>query len=56
MSLVLFEESLRSEQLAKSGVNLDEEVVRMISYQRTFQATARYIAQIDELLQLVVNL
>jgi len=52
----VFEESLRGQALSISGVNIDEEVVRMIQYQRTFQAAARYIGVMSELLDLLVNL
>jgi len=52
----VFETTLRGQKLAISGVNLDEEAVRMIGLQRSFQAAARYIAALDELLQIVVNL
>ncbi len=40
----VFEQTLRSQKLAISGVNLDEEAVRLIAFQRAFQASARYIA------------
>lgn len=52
----VFETTLRGQKLAISGVNLDEEAVRMIGLQRSFQASARYIAALDELLEIVVNL
>jgi len=52
----VFETSLRGQKLAISGVNLDEEAVRMIGLQRSFQAAARYIAALDELLEILVNL
>jgi len=51
-----FEDTLRGQKLALSGVNLDEEAVRMIALQRSFQAAARYIAALAELLEMVVNL
>ncbi|MEX0865841.1 MAG: flagellar hook-associated protein FlgK [Pirellulales bacterium] len=52
----VFESSLAGQKLATSGVNLDEEIVRMIQYQRAFQMTARYISELDELLQILINL
>lgn len=52
----VFEETLRGQKLATSGVSLDEEAVRMISYQRSFQASARYIATLQELFGILVNL
>ncbi|PHS32818.1 MAG: hypothetical protein COA82_09090 [Alkaliphilus sp.] len=39
-----------------SGVNLDEETLALIVHQRAFQASARYISTINELLQIVLNL
>jgi len=52
----VFEISLRGQKLATSGVNLDEEAVRMISYQRSFQAASKYIATLSELFELLVKI
>jgi len=52
----VFEETLVGQQLAVSGVNLDEEAVRMITLQRTYQASARYVTTLAELLEVLVNL
>jgi flagellar hook-associated protein 1 FlgK len=51
-----FESSLSSQQTAISGVNLDEEAVNMITYQRSFQATAKYIATVSDLLDILVQI
>ncbi|MGA2798743.1 MAG: flagellar hook-associated protein FlgK [Thermoguttaceae bacterium] len=51
-----FESSLRSQQTAISGVSLDDEAVNMITYQRSFQASAKYIATISDLLNTLVQL
>lgn len=51
-----FEETLTGQHLAISGVSLDDEAVRLITYQRAYQASAKYIASISELLDLLVNL
>jgi flagellar hook-associated protein 1 FlgK len=51
-----FENSLRSQQTAISGVNLDEEAVNMINYQRSFQASAKFIATVSELLGILVQI
>ncbi|MBN2023108.1 MAG: flagellar hook-associated protein FlgK [Pirellulales bacterium] len=48
--------SLEGQKMAMSGVNLDEEAVRMLAYQRSFQASARYIAALDELFEMLVSL
>lgn len=52
----VFEQTLNGQKLAISGVSLDEEAVRMMSYQRAFQASARYIRTLDELIGILVNL
>jgi flagellar hook-associated protein 1 FlgK len=51
-----FESTLDAEAQSVSGVNLDEEAIRMITLQRTYQATARYISTLSELLDTLVNL
>lgn len=51
-----FQQTLEGQHLAVSGVNLDEEAVRMIEYQRVFQASARVIATVNELLQTLLEL
>jgi len=52
----VFEDTLRGQKLATSGVSLDEEAVRMISFQRSFQASAKYIATLAELFDILVGL
>ena len=52
----VFESTLRGQKLATSGVSLDEEAVRLISYQHSFQASARYIGVLGELLDVLVSL
>ncbi len=52
----VFKETLEGQKMGISGVNLDEEAVRMITYQRQFQASSRMIATLDELLEILVNL
>lgn len=51
-----FQQSLEGQQLAISGVNIDEEAVRMIEYQRVYQASAKVISTVNELLQTLLNL
>lgn len=51
-----FEDTLRGQQLAVSGVNIDEETINMLGYQRAYQASARFIKTIDDLLNLLSNL
>ncbi len=52
----VFEGTLRGQKLAASGVNIDEETVRLIAFQRAFQASARYIAALAELFEILVSL
>jgi flagellar hook-associated protein 1 FlgK len=47
---------LKGQSLAVSGVSIDEEVLKMLRYQRSFQASAKYIATLDELLAMLVAL
>jgi flagellar hook-associated protein 1 len=55
------EDQQLTEQLALSrrdqvsGVSLDEETANLMKYQRAFQASARYINVIDEMLDTIVN-
>ena len=41
---------------AVSGVSLDEEMTNLVKYQNAFEASARFISVIDEMLETVVNL
>jgi flagellar hook-associated protein 1 FlgK len=52
----VFEETLNGQKLGISGVNLDEEAINMIVFQRAFQASAKYIATVSELLEVLVDL
>lgn len=54
--LRVFEGALDASAQAVSGVNLDEEAIDMIQLQRTYQASARYIRTLTELLDILVNL
>ncbi|MEM6688698.1 MAG: flagellar hook-associated protein FlgK [Planctomycetota bacterium] len=49
-------DSLQNQHLAISGVNIDEESIKMISYQRAFQASSRVITTAAEMLDILVNL
>ncbi|MEM1226420.1 MAG: flagellar hook-associated protein FlgK [Planctomycetota bacterium] len=48
--------TLKSQHLAITGVNIDEESINLISYQRAFQASSRVIATAAEMLDILVNL
>ncbi len=51
----LSEEMTRSNRDSFSGVSQDEEMTDMMKFQRSFQATSRFITVVDNLLDQVVN-
>ncbi|MGN6134177.1 MAG: flagellar hook-associated protein FlgK [Aureliella sp.] len=51
-----FYKTLESQNTATSGVNLDEEAVKMIFYQRAFQASSRVIKASSDMLDILVSL
>jgi flagellar hook-associated protein 1 len=46
---------VRSEQEAANGVNLDEELSDLVRFQRAYEASARFISVVDELLDTLIN-
>ena len=52
----IFEQTLKGQKMAISGVSLDEETVRLMEFQRSFQASARYIQTLNDLLGVLVSL
>ncbi len=52
----LVRESLSAQVQAVSGVSLDEETINLLTFQRQFQAAARFIAVIDETLQTLLSI
>lgn len=52
----VFQLTLDGQRLAISGVNIDEETVNLISYQRMYQASARFISTVNEMLEALINL
>ncbi len=47
----LVRDSLEAQSEAVSGVSVDEEAIDLLSYQRQFQAAARFISTVDEAMQ-----
>ncbi len=47
--------NLLTQREAVSGVNLDEEAAQLVKFQRAFQASARMVRVIDELLETLIN-
>ncbi|HYO23942.1 MAG TPA: flagellar hook-associated protein FlgK [Lacipirellulaceae bacterium] len=52
----VFEDTLAATAQAGSGVNLDEEAIDMIMLQQTYQASARFISTLSELMDTLINL
>ncbi len=51
-----FEGTLTAQQQAVSGVSIDEEAIKMLTMQRIFQASAKYIQTISDLLDMLVKI
>lgn len=51
----LLAQHLQTRQDEIAGVSLDEEMVYMLEYQRTYQAAARVMTTVDEMLDKVIN-
>jgi flagellar hook-associated protein 1 FlgK len=51
-----YEQSLQSQQQSISGVSLDTQTVDMLQYQEAYEASAKYISEIDSLLQTLTQL
>jgi flagellar hook-associated protein 1 FlgK len=47
---------LQTQRSAVSGVSIDEEMTDLVRYQKAFQASARIISTVDELLNEVINM
>ena len=52
----LVRENLSAQMQAVSGVSLDEEAINLLSFQRQFQAAARFISVIDETLETLLSI
>ncbi len=49
-------ENLENQRQGVSGVNSDEEAVNLLSYQRAYQGSARFLQVINELMDTLINL
>ncbi|MFN0199412.1 MAG: flagellar hook-associated protein FlgK [Planctomycetaceae bacterium] len=54
--LSAYQDSLQSQRSQFSGVSLDEEAIKMMEFQRAYQASARMIGIIDELFDVLLNI
>src|SRR4030095_3418158 len=52
----IVEQMLLRQRDSVSGVSLDEEMTDLVRFQRAFEASARLITTVDEMLETVVNL
>jgi flagellar hook-associated protein 1 FlgK len=52
----LYQASIQAQRDSISGVNIEEETILMMTYQRTFQANSRLVATINEMLQTLIEL
>jgi len=48
-------QSAKDRRSAVSGVNMDEEVANLLSYQRAYEASARVVTVVDELMDRIIN-
>jgi flagellar hook-associated protein 1 FlgK len=48
-------ENFQTSKASVSGVSLDEEMSNLIQYQHAYQANAKVISTIDDLLDVVIN-
>lgn len=48
--------AIQNQREAISGVSIDEETVKLIQYQSGYQAAARFISTVDELIQVLLNM
>ncbi|MCO6437055.1 MAG: flagellar hook-associated protein FlgK [Phycisphaerae bacterium] len=48
--------SLQSQRESISGVNLDEEAIALVKYQRAFQGASRFVSVVDQLISELVSL
>ncbi|MEX2673298.1 MAG: flagellar hook-associated protein FlgK [Phycisphaeraceae bacterium] len=52
----MISESLQSQWQSHSGVNVDEEAIDMLSWQRSFQGAARFIGVVDQMMQTLLTM
>lgn len=52
----VFEDTLDGQLQAVAGVNIDEEAINLITLQRIYQASARFIQTASEMLDVLINL
>jgi len=53
---VLYHQSLQAQRDSISGVNLDEETIMMMTYQRMFQANSRFVSIVDQMMSMLLSI
>ena len=48
--------ALQTQKESISGVNLDEEAIQLLKFERAYQAAARYVVTVDRLLAELLSL
>ena len=51
-----YAQTLSNQQLATSGVSIDDETIKMLEYQQAYQASAKFISTLNTLFQTLVQL
>jgi flagellar hook-associated protein 1 FlgK len=49
-------QQLENQRQRISGVNIDEEAIQMLTFQRAFQASARFVVVVDNLLETLISM
>lgn len=52
----LLKDQIMNQREAESGVSLDEEMTHLIQYQRSFEAAAKVVKVVDEMMATVINM
>ncbi len=52
----LVRENLQVQQQSYSGVNIDEETINLLAFQRAYQGSARFLGVVDEMMQTLLQL
>ncbi|MDR2171109.1 MAG: flagellar hook-associated protein FlgK [Planctomycetaceae bacterium] len=52
----LYQASIQAQRDSISGVNIEEEIILMMTYQRNFQANSRLVTTINEMMQTLIDL
>ena len=53
---MLYHESLQAQRDSISGVNVDEETMMLMIYQRMFQANSRFVSVVDQMMSMLLSI